>query len=183
MSFRILFLTIAFFASSIKGFAATPDTFIPWEGGPAYYAKWSNGPSTSPDFFPICVWAQSPQRRHCTPARKFRAHMPTRWQGTWTGPRTARSKQGTSTLRVSAPDAWSLGTLQAPIAPLPRAQACTHWGPGCLAGPPCSPASPPGFPEGRCCLAARSAPGPAAGRVRPRAAAAPAAAPFVAAPA
>ena len=61
MSFRILFLTIAFFASSIKGFAATPDTFIPWEGGPAYYAKWSNGPSTSPDFFPICVWAQSPQ--------------------------------------------------------------------------------------------------------------------------
>lgn len=34
------------------------DVFDPWEGGPAYYAKWSNGPSTDANFFPIAVWYQ-----------------------------------------------------------------------------------------------------------------------------
>ena len=36
------------------------DTFLPWEGGPAYYAQWSHGPSSDPSFFPIAVWLQSP---------------------------------------------------------------------------------------------------------------------------
>jgi hypothetical protein len=41
--------------------ATVQDIFAPWEGGPAYYAKWINGPSTSADFFPIAVWLQNPQ--------------------------------------------------------------------------------------------------------------------------
>jgi hypothetical protein len=36
------------------------DVMSPWEGGPAYYSKWSNGPSSSPNFFPIAVWLQNP---------------------------------------------------------------------------------------------------------------------------
>ena len=61
MTCRTLFLSIVFIISSFQGsIAVVPDTFLPWEGGPAYYAKWSNGPSSSPDFFPIAVWAQNP---------------------------------------------------------------------------------------------------------------------------
>lgn len=37
------------------------DKMAPWEGGPAYYSKWSNGPSSSADFFPIAVWLQNPE--------------------------------------------------------------------------------------------------------------------------
>ena len=42
--------------------AATPkgDTYLPWEGGAAYYKKWANGPSSDPSFFPISVWFQDP---------------------------------------------------------------------------------------------------------------------------
>jgi hypothetical protein len=39
---------------------ADGDEFLPWEGGPAYYQKWSRGPSSDPSFFPINVWLQSP---------------------------------------------------------------------------------------------------------------------------
>lgn len=38
------------------------DIMAPWEGGPAYYTKWSNGPSSSVNFFPIAVWLQNPER-------------------------------------------------------------------------------------------------------------------------
>ncbi|MCE5175569.1 MAG: hypothetical protein ABFC90_02205 [Bacteroidales bacterium] len=31
-----------------------------WEGGPAYYDKWTNGPSSDLNFFPIAVWYQNP---------------------------------------------------------------------------------------------------------------------------
>ena len=40
--------------------AASEDEYLPWEGGPAYYAKWANGPRSDPDSFPIAVWLQSP---------------------------------------------------------------------------------------------------------------------------
>lgn len=42
------------------GDPATGDTFLPWEGGPAYYAKWTHGPPSDPNHFPISVWLQSP---------------------------------------------------------------------------------------------------------------------------
>jgi hypothetical protein len=42
------------------GDVVTGDTYLPWEGGPAYYAKWAHGPPSDPDHFPIAVWLQSP---------------------------------------------------------------------------------------------------------------------------
>jgi hypothetical protein len=36
------------------------DTFAPWPGGPAYYRRWSLGPSSDPTYFPVGVWLQSP---------------------------------------------------------------------------------------------------------------------------
>jgi len=39
--------------------AGNGDTYLPWEGGPAYYAQWSDGPPSDPSYFPIAVWLQS----------------------------------------------------------------------------------------------------------------------------
>ena len=38
------------------------DTYLPWEGGSAYYKQWPNGPSPNgdPGYFPLGVWAQDP---------------------------------------------------------------------------------------------------------------------------
>lgn len=36
------------------------DTFLPWEGGPAYYSQWTNGPSSDQNYFPLSVWLQTP---------------------------------------------------------------------------------------------------------------------------
>ncbi|HEV8244932.1 MAG TPA: hypothetical protein VGP93_04160 [Polyangiaceae bacterium] len=36
------------------------DTYLPWFGGPDYYATWPSGPPTDPSYFPISVWLQSP---------------------------------------------------------------------------------------------------------------------------
>ena len=38
----------------------TGDTYLPWEGGAAYYERWSLGPPSDHDYFPIAVWLQSP---------------------------------------------------------------------------------------------------------------------------
>ncbi len=37
------------------------DTYLPWEGGSAYYKQWSNGPSPNgdPNYFPLGVWYQN----------------------------------------------------------------------------------------------------------------------------
>jgi hypothetical protein len=35
------------------------DTYLPWEGGSAYYSHWSHGPPSNPNYFPIAVWLQS----------------------------------------------------------------------------------------------------------------------------
>ena len=42
------------------GRAAAQDTYLPWEGGPAFFAKFSLGPSSNPDYFTRAVWLQSP---------------------------------------------------------------------------------------------------------------------------
>ena len=39
---------------------STADTYLPWEGGPAYYTQWAFGPPSGRDYFPIAVWLQSP---------------------------------------------------------------------------------------------------------------------------
>ncbi len=40
--------------------AETPDTYLPWEGGAAYYAQWSLGPPSNQDYFSRGVWLQIP---------------------------------------------------------------------------------------------------------------------------
>ena len=41
--------------------ASARDTYLPWEGGSAYYAQFSLGPSSSQDYFTPAVWLQSPR--------------------------------------------------------------------------------------------------------------------------
>ena len=60
------------------------DVMAPWEGGPAYFTKWSNGPSTDIHFFPIAVWLQSPENTATASAYKrigINTHI-----GLWEGP-------------------------------------------------------------------------------------------------
>ena len=38
---------------------ATGDVYIPWEGGPAYWAKWPHSLPSDPNFFPVAVFWQS----------------------------------------------------------------------------------------------------------------------------
>jgi hypothetical protein len=57
------------------------DTFLPWAGGPAYYRRWSLGPSSDPAFFPIAVWLQSPPN-----AEKYAAVGVNTFTGLWQGP-------------------------------------------------------------------------------------------------
>jgi hypothetical protein len=57
------------------------DTFMPWAGGPAYYRRWSLGPSSDPSFFPVSVWLQSPPN-----AAKYAAAGVNTFTGLWMGP-------------------------------------------------------------------------------------------------
>src|SRR5882672_1519552 len=57
------------------------DTFVPWAGGPAYYRKWSNGPSPDPADFPISVWLQNPMN-----AARYADVGITTFTGLWMGP-------------------------------------------------------------------------------------------------
>lgn len=59
----------------------TGDVLLPWEGGSSYYSKWSNGPSSDPDYFPIAVWLQSPHN-----ADAYRAIGINTFVGLWEGP-------------------------------------------------------------------------------------------------
>jgi hypothetical protein len=57
------------------------DTFLPWEGGPAYYAQWSNGPSSNQGYFPLAVWLQDPST-----ADRYKAIGINVFIGLWKGP-------------------------------------------------------------------------------------------------
>ena len=59
------------------------DILEPWEGGPAYYSKWSNGPSTSANFFPIGVWLQNPQNETSVVYKNMGINV---YIGLWAGP-------------------------------------------------------------------------------------------------
>jgi hypothetical protein len=63
----------------------TGDTFLPWYGGPPYYAKWSNGLPTDPSFFLLTVWLQSPPN-----AGKYKAVGIDFFTGLWQGPTEAQ---------------------------------------------------------------------------------------------
>jgi hypothetical protein len=57
------------------------DTFLPWYGGPSYYAKWSNGPSSAPALFMLTVWLQSPPN-----ASRYQQVGINFFTGLWQGP-------------------------------------------------------------------------------------------------
>ena len=57
------------------------DTFLPWAGGPAYFAKWKNGPPSDSSFFPIAVWLQSPAN-----APRYKEVGINLFVGLWEGP-------------------------------------------------------------------------------------------------
>lgn len=57
------------------------DAYLPWEGGPAYYQKWSNGISSDPAYFPISVWLQDPKN-----APEYKAIGINQFVGLWRGP-------------------------------------------------------------------------------------------------
>jgi hypothetical protein len=61
------------------------DTFLPWAGGPAYYRRWTLGPSSEPTFFPIAVWLQSPPN-----AARYAAVGVNTFTGLWMGPTDAQ---------------------------------------------------------------------------------------------
>jgi hypothetical protein len=57
-------LSIAAFALTcvlaVTGQAQTRDTYLRWEGGAAYYERWSLGPPSDQDYCTRGVWLQSP---------------------------------------------------------------------------------------------------------------------------
>jgi hypothetical protein len=57
------------------------DTYLPWAGGPAYFAKWSHGPPSDPKFFPIAVWLQTPSN-----AARYKKVGINLFVGLWQGP-------------------------------------------------------------------------------------------------
>jgi hypothetical protein len=67
------------------GGAAGGFATLPWEGGPAYYSKWKNGPSTDPKSFPIAVWLQSPSK-----ASEYASIGVNLFIGLWQGPTDAQ---------------------------------------------------------------------------------------------
>jgi hypothetical protein len=57
------------------------DTYVPWHGGPAYFAKWPSGLSSDPNFFHLSVWLQNP-----TNATRFEGAGINLFTGLWKGP-------------------------------------------------------------------------------------------------
>ena len=71
-------------AGSSAGDAGGEPT-LPWEGGPAVYAKWTHGPPARTDFFPISVWLQSESN-----AAAYQAIGVNTFIGLWNGPTEAQ---------------------------------------------------------------------------------------------
>jgi hypothetical protein len=74
------------------GDTVTGDTYLPWAGGPAYFAKWTHGPPSDPKFFPIAVWLQTPSN-----ATRYKAAGINLFVGLYNGP----TDQQLSTLKTA----------------------------------------------------------------------------------
>jgi hypothetical protein len=61
------------------------DTYLPWAGGPSYFAKWSHGPPSDAAYFPIAVWLQSPSN-----ASRYKAVGINLFVGLYEGPTDAQ---------------------------------------------------------------------------------------------
>jgi hypothetical protein len=57
------------------------DTFLPWAGGPAYYAQWPRGLPSDPSFVMLSVWMQNPIN-----VTRFREVGINFFTGLWQGP-------------------------------------------------------------------------------------------------
>ena len=78
-------VTLALFAAAVAAAAVaeperTPDRKTE-KTGKTEYAPWKNGPSATPDFFPIAVWLQDPAKAPQYKALGFNAYV-----GLWKGP-------------------------------------------------------------------------------------------------
>ena len=60
-SLLIALLLILSFNLNAKSDYISGDTFESWEGGNAYFAKWTHGPSPDPNYFLIGTWYQDPR--------------------------------------------------------------------------------------------------------------------------
>jgi hypothetical protein len=67
--------------AGVNGGGFAGDIFVPWAGGPGYYAKWPHGFPTDAAFFPIAVWLQSPVN-----AKRYAAVGVNVFIGLWDGP-------------------------------------------------------------------------------------------------
>jgi len=74
---------------AVGGQAWAQDTYLPWEGGPAYFGQFSLGPSSKPDFFMLAVWLQSPRN-----AGLFEAVGVNQYVGLWRGTVEVSPKEG-----------------------------------------------------------------------------------------
>jgi hypothetical protein len=74
--------------SGSGGTSGTGDTYLPWAGGAAYYAKWTHGPPSDPSFFPLMVWLQDPSL-----TSKYKAIGINTFVGIWDGPTQAQIDQ------------------------------------------------------------------------------------------
>jgi len=70
------------------GTSGTGDTYLPWAGGAAYYAKWTHGPPSDPSFFPLMVWLQDPSL-----TSEYKAIGINTFVGIWDGPTQAQIDQ------------------------------------------------------------------------------------------
>jgi hypothetical protein len=70
------------------GTSGAGDTYLPWAGGAAYYAKWTHGPPSDPSFFPLMVWLQDPSL-----TSQYKAIGINTFVGIWDGPTQAQINQ------------------------------------------------------------------------------------------
>ena len=77
----------AIFAVAVQ--ASAQDSYLPWEGGPTYYAQFSLGPLSIQDYFTRAVWLQSPRN-----AGLFEAVGVNQFVGLWRGTVEVSPKEG-----------------------------------------------------------------------------------------
>jgi len=112
LAYLSLIAAIASLAGALN--AATPDTYLPWEGGSAHYRRWPNGPRPDAEFFPISVWLQNPAR-----ALEYKTMGVNQFVGLWKGP-TGEQLQALAAAGMRVLAAYREGILDSPDAALIR---------------------------------------------------------------
>jgi hypothetical protein len=105
---RTLILLVYIISVLQPTFAKSHDEILAWEGGPAVYRQWPNGPSAATDVFPIAVWLQDP--RHAAEYRSIGVNL---FIGLWQGPTSAQLEL----LRSAGVPVLAAHTADAPALP------------------------------------------------------------------